>query len=431
MLRSLLWRLLTYDLSLLSGTPELNELKQQNRRVVEAWHLNEVKDLLSRCLRKVQRKSVYIDVDALDECPEDQARDAVRFYDVLAEEIGAVRLLSSSRFCSYISHKGREIYMGLHNAPDISKYIDTHLPSMIDGQSLQSLRTLIGNRSSGLFLWTVLAVNDVVKANDRSLAHRDIQDLVEKIPRNLKLMIEDILRKMDPVHRSKACLIFNWVLLASDALDPLEVFAIIRFDPQNPAANDARHLQSDFATMERAIRTFSGGLLEVKSTMDRYGKDQMVRQYVQSIHESVRDHLQTSNSLKKLLTESPALEELIPNHISLAEFCVDYIGQVPGFGHKCLDEDEMAKLLDIHADIFRVLFASNPYLVSRSYEVLVVAEDHRTPTIDHSNADLNAEQYTQLSEYLAWEAWVSDLYAALANFAEAETYLLRPAFLQA
>lgn len=91
-------------------------------------------------------------------------------------------------------------------------------------------------------------------------------------------MIEDILRKMDPVHRSKACLIFNWVLLASDALDPLEVFAIIRFDPPNPAANDARQWQSDFATMERTIRTFSGGLLEVKSTMDRYGKDQMVRQ---------------------------------------------------------------------------------------------------------------------------------------------------------
>lgn len=100
-------------------------------------------------LRKVQGKSVYIYIDALDECPEDHA---VRFFDVLAEQIGAVRLLFSSRFCPYISHKGREIYMGLHNAPDISKYIDTHLPSMIDGQSSQSLRSLIGNRSSGLFL---------------------------------------------------------------------------------------------------------------------------------------------------------------------------------------------------------------------------------------------------------------------------------------
>lgn len=185
-------------------------------------------------------------------------------------------------------------------------------------------------------------MNDVAKANDRRVAHRDIQDLVEKIPRDLKLKIEDILHKMDPVHRSKACLTFNWVLLASDALDPLEFFAIIRFDPQKPAANDARQWQCDFTTMESSIRTFSRGLLKVKSTMDRYGKDQMVRQYMHFIHESVHNHLQTSNSLKRLLTESPALEELIPNHTSLAELCIDYIGQVPGFGDKCLDEDEMA-----------------------------------------------------------------------------------------
>ncbi len=412
MLRNLLWRLLTYDSSLLSGSPELSELKQRNRKHAEKWHLNKVKDLFSRCLRKVKGKSVYMYIDALDECPEDEARTAVRFFEDLAEQIGAVRLLFSSRFCPFISHKGHEIDMGSHNAPDIRRYLDTYMPSIIDGKSSQSLRNLIETKSSGIFLWTVLAVNEVIKANDQSLSHRDIQDLVEKIPLGLKLIIEDMLRKINPVHKSKACLIFNWVLLASDALDPLEILAINRFDPQNPAENDAREWQYDSATMKRAIRNFSGGLLEVKSTVKSTKFSDQGRQYVQFIHESVRDHLQTSKFLKRLLTESPALE-LIPNHTSLAEFCVDYIGQVPGFGDKLLVENEIAKLLDIHADTFQLLCAYAPY------------EEQEAPTTDRLRAGLSSEQCDQLSEYLAGDAWISDLVTLAAKGAEAGNYVFQ------
>ena len=432
MLRSLLWRLLTYDLSLLSVTPELCELKKQNRTAAEAWHLNEAKDLFSRCLRKVQGHRVYLYIDALDECPEDQARAAIKFFEVLAEQIDFVRLLFSSRFCPFISHRGREIEMEPNNAPDIWKYIDTHLPSTVDGQSSQMLRNLIGERSSGIFLWTVIAVNEVIKANDRSLAHRQIQDLVEEIPPDLKLMIEDILRKIDPVHSSKACLIFNWVLLASDALDPLEVYALTRFDPKNSAENDASQWQSDFVTIERAIRTFSGGLLEIKSTQGR--RDQLGQQYVQFIHESVRDHLQTSSSLKRLLTGSSMLE-LIPNHTSLAEFCLEYIGQVAGFGDMRLDENEMAKLLDLHAEIFRHVCAyaplfgfmsdfrdaslvDNPRLgIERLFDV---AEDHKAHLIDHSNAEPNSEQCTRWSEYFSSKTWDSDLNTLIKDLDEAK-----------
>ena len=433
MLRNLLWRLLTYDSSLLSGSPELSELKQRNRKDAEKWHPNKVKDLFSRCLRKVKGKSVYMYIDALDECPEDEARTAIRFFEDLAEQIGAVRLLFSSRFCPFISHKGHEIDMGSHNARDIRRYLNTYMPSIIDGKSSQSLRNLIGTRSSGIFLWTVLTVNEVIKANDQSLSYRDIQDLVEKIPPDLKPIIEDMLRKINPVHKSKACLIFNWVLLASDPLHPLEILAMNRFDPQNPAANDAREWQFDSATMERAIRNFSGGLLEVKSTVNSTRFPDQGRQYVQFIHESVRDHLQTSKLLKRLLTESPALE-LIPNHTSLVEFCVDYIGQVPGFGDKLLVENEIAKLLDIHADVFRLMCAYAPLFEYHRNELWYshrrtipfdVAEEHKAPTIDRLRAGLSSEQCDQLSEYLAGDAWVSDLVTLAAKVAEAGNYIFQ------
>ena len=399
MLRSLLWRLLTYDSSLLSVIPEFSDLKQ-HRRFANAWHLNQLKVLFSRCLRQVQGQNVYIYIDALDECPEDQARDAVRFLEFSIKDIGAVRLLFSSRFCPFISHKGREIDMDPHNAPDIDKYIDAHLPSMIDGQSSQTLRNLLGHRSSGIFLWTVLAVDEVIKANDRSLAHREIQYLVEKIPPDLELVIEGMLEKIDEVHRSRASLIFNWVLLASDALGPLEVFAIIRFDSQNPAANDAHQWPSDYATIERAIRTYSGGLLEVK--MPNFQHINRPEVYVQFIHYSVHAHLRNS----KILT----------NHTSLAEFCVDYIGQTPGFGDRRLDEAEIAKLLGLQDDKFRQVCAYTHFFgvpvdqVKDSYHVLTDGtEDDEAPMIDRSNAGPSSEQCTQLSKYLAGEVWISDL----------------------
>ena len=423
MLRSLLWRLLVYDLSLLSATPGLGQLKQQNPRVAKILHLNEMKALFTRCLEKVQNKSTYIYIDALDECPEDQARAAIRFFEKIAERIGAVRLLVSSRHCPFISHKGREIDMEKLNDPDIWKYIETYLPPMVDGESSQSLRTLIWKRSSGIFLWTVLAVNEVIKANDKSLAYRAIKDLVEKIPQGLELMIEDMLRRIDPVHQSKACFIFNWVLLASDALDPWEVFAMTRFDPQNPAANDARHWPP-CASVERVIRTFSGGLLEVQTNL--WPEESRVlpvrgqrphHQYVQFIHESIRDYFQTSKSLKRLLSESLTLE-LIPNHTSLAEFCVDYIKQVPGFVDKNLNENETARLLGAHADIFRVVAHYAQPFGSRGDEVRDVAEDHGAPTTDHSNTDSISDRYNQLSVYLAGEAWLSDLDMALNDLPE-------------
>ena len=417
MLRSLLWRLLAYDLSLLSATPEIGQFKLQNPKIAKVWHLNEMKALFSRCLEKVQCKVIHIYIDALDECPEDQARAAIWFFEDIAERIGDVRLLVSSRHCPFISHKGLEIDMEYLNDPDIWKYIETYLPPMIDGESSERLRNLIRKRSSGIFLWTVLAVNQVIKANDKSLTYMDIESLVEKIPLGLKLMIEDMLRKIDPVHQSKACLIFNWVLLASNPLGPREVFAMTRFDPQNPAANDARHWPC--TSVERVIRTFSGGLLEVQPKMgpnDLFimplvGPD---RQYVQFIHESVRDHLQTSKSLKSLLNQSPALE-LIPSHTSLAEFCVDYIKQVPGFVDKNLDENETAKLLGVHADIFRRVVHYAQHFGSRRDEVRDVAEDHDAPTTDHSKTNSNSDQYNQLSEYLAGEAWISDLDTILKN----------------
>ena len=409
MLRSLLWRLLTYDISLLSVTPDFRDPKRQNRTVAESWHLNEIKDLFSRCLRKVKGRYVHLYIDALDECPEDQARAAIRFFEALAEQIDVVRFLFSSRFCPFISHKGREIEMEPHTAPDIWRYITTYLPHTVDGQSSQSLGSLIGTRSSGIFLWTVFTVDEVRRANDRSFTYRQIQDLVEKIPLGLESMIEDVVRRIDPVHRSKACLIFNWVLLASDALDPLEVFAMTRFDPQNPAANDASRWPVDFDTMKRAIRTFSGGLLEIKAIGGFHGQ----HSYVQFIHESVRDHLQTSKFLKNLLTGSGPFE-LIPNHAPLAEFCADYIGRVPGFSDRRLDSIEMAKLLGIHADVFRLMCASAPVSVHDSAEGMGVenffdvAKDHGTFVKDDSNVDRNVEHCDRLSEYLANETWIAD-----------------------
>ena len=421
MLRSLLWRLLAYDLSLLSATPELGQLKQQNPGVAKVWHLNEMKVLFSRCLEKVQCKSIYIYIDALDECPEDQARAAIRFFEDIAERVRALRLLVSSRHCPFISHKGREIDMEYLNNSDIWKYIETYLPPMVDGESSVWLGYLLRERSSGIFLWTVLAVNEVIEANDKSLAYKDIENLVKKIPLGLKLIIEDMLRKIDPVHQSKACLIFNWVLLASHPLEPWEVFAMTRFDPQNPAASDARHWPC--ASVERVIRTFSGGLLEVQPKIGPNGSNiplvqgkDPIRQYVQFIHESVRNHLQTSKSLNSLLSKSPALE-LIPNHTSLAEFCVDYIKQVPGFVDNNLDEYETNRLLDVHTDIFRLLESYAPLFGSYRAEVRDVAEDHEAPTTDRLDT-ANSDRYNQLSEYLSSEAWVSDLDMAFRNLPE-------------
>ena len=205
-----------------------------------------------------------------------------------------------------------------------------------------------------------------------------------------------------------------------------------RFDPQNPAANDASQWQSDLATMKRAIRTFSGGLLEIKST-EPLENWRAQRSYVQFIHESVRDHLQTSTSLRKLLTGSRTFE-LIPNHASLAEFCVDYIGQVPGFRERHLDRDEMAKLLDVHADVFHLLCAYAPFsgfhensgFHKKAIKLIEPYVDvTRAPILETSNIDRSTEECDRLNKYLADETWFSDFVEFAADVRMSGNYFVR------
>lgn len=75
--------------------------------------------------------------------------------------------------------------------------------------------------------------------------------------------------------------------------------------------------------MERAIRTDSGGLLEVKASARIRS-----RAYVQFMHESIRDYFYKSKT-RGVFSTSSRLRQAGHDSSQLASFCIGYLSETP------------------------------------------------------------------------------------------------------
>ncbi|KAK3318978.1 hypothetical protein B0H66DRAFT_582413 [Apodospora peruviana] len=157
--RSLLYQVLRQDSLALGHLAPMFRQKSMFQPSV-TWHQEELQDFLSRVFATSEYRPAVLLIDAMDECKDDEVRDLVRFFKNLSKkafEAGAdLKICLSSRHYPHISIDGcPEVVDEDHNRPDILRYI---VAEAEDNRPIADLKIEIFERSSGVFLWVVLAI---------------------------------------------------------------------------------------------------------------------------------------------------------------------------------------------------------------------------------------------------------------------------------
>lgn len=284
------------------------------------WDVETLAALLRQTMTLLANVEVIILIDALDECPEDDVRDMVAglesiMQDAFENNIRQLVCLSSRHYPHIVVVKSVEIVLEGEEGHqmDIAKYIDSDLRAG-SGAVVNTIKTEILARASGIFLWVVL----VVKLLNKAYAHGRMSALrqtLDEIPDQLEQLFVDILtRDNENIEQLVVCL--QWILYARTPLKREELyFAILA-----ASASASNHMmwwdQDDLTVddMTRLILSCSKGLADVTKSK---------KQTIQFIHESVREFLR-NGGLKHLHVDLER-DSLGNSHDRLKSCCMSYL----------------------------------------------------------------------------------------------------------
>jgi ankyrin repeat protein len=282
--RSLLHQLLT-KLPRLRRVLEHLKTPSSSRR---QWSLACLKSLLSEAISQLVEERLTFFIDALDECPEDEIRDMIDFFEELGalatEESIHLRVCFSSRHYPQVTisncqHMNLDAQEG--HQQDIWKYVKSKL-KVRKGKTAEEIRVAVQEKAQGVFMWVVLVVRILNEESDHGGNNADLRKCLDQIPSKLHELFRDILQR--GMHDDRMLIpMLQWISFARRPLTREELYYAIRsgqsdFTPTAPW----NPIEDSLEAMDLFILNSSKGLAELtKGT----------RPKVQFIHESVRDYL--------------------------------------------------------------------------------------------------------------------------------------------
>lgn len=328
--RSLLHQLLMQIRPLLSEFLPKFQKKRDTQSAWE-WGLEELQDFFHSAVTQPQGSPIVVFIDAIDECDEEAARAIVSFIESCAESAvssgAALNVCLSSRHYPNIRLQNcLEITLEYENEADISAYVRAKLlpmsPSDPSDPSSEFVKE-IGRRSSGVFLWVVLVVQQLVKASDDGRTLREMREILERVPGRLEEIFRQYFETIENTDRPKTLQIMQWILLAERPLTPTELRFALAFDIEYHSQQECKgsdgFVKHD-EQMEKQVRSLSRGLIEVK-LLEQDGARTSI---VQFIHESVRDFLKEGEGLQ-ILNHPAGRTGEGEGHGILTRSCINYI----------------------------------------------------------------------------------------------------------
>ncbi|KAK9800153.1 hypothetical protein SCARD494_01946 [Seiridium cardinale] len=314
--RSLLFQLLKTDTSLHHAFDILGY--HASRATGGDWQVSTLKNVLANAIELLKGQALICYIDALDECPEDEIRDMISFFEDLGEhalECGVrLHICFSSRHYPHIT-----IRTGLNliledersHTMDIKMFIDSEL-RIGQSENVDDIKEKVVAKASGVFLWVALVTPILNTAYDRGKT-RELMKKLNELPPRLSDLFRDILLR-DSRNREALLLCLQWVLFAKA---PMEL-EVLYFAIGEDAGDDDffwNHEQLSKEDMSRHLLDTSKGLIEETKSKTPT---------VQFIHESFRDFLLKENGLKQLwpnLGDNYDAE----SHGSLAKRCLQQV----------------------------------------------------------------------------------------------------------
>ncbi|EFX02408.1 nacht and ankyrin domain containing protein [Grosmannia clavigera kw1407] len=288
------------------------------------WHEKELWEFFQSSLPAVvEHHSVWIFVDALDECGQENARNLIAKFNSL------LKALQSSPFTVKRFHlcfacrpypvqtwnDNLDLCPEHYNGGDIATFVEAQKFSL----RLQAaeIPTLITSRASGVFMWARLTAERVRSLELEGAGPREIKDEIASIPEELDALYDGLVKGM----KSASTKLIYWICFATRPLsvDELRWAMVVDADCQYNSLQACRNAKDvlDNDQLEKRIQTLSRGLAEFTSSSDT--------QVVQFIHQSVSDYF-LDKGLLALNGNSMPTELVIGRaHFQLSRTCIHYL----------------------------------------------------------------------------------------------------------
>ncbi|KAI5921697.1 ankyrin [Camillea tinctor] len=303
------------------------------------WPLEGLKEAFGSIIEQLGSCRVVCFIDALDECPEDQVRDMIYFFEDIGEKAveaaSNVRVCFSSRHYPHITiRKGLQLILEdqSDHSEDIQMYIESKLK--VGEHERQEISEEILQRSSDIFLWAALVVNILNKEYDKG-GRINVRKRLRQIPTGLHELFHDILTR-DQRDLNKLVLCLQWILFANRPLRPEELYFAMQLNLESKFGSYWDREQIPIDQINRFNLQVSKGLTEVTKAKlgrseTRASKDTTKfgasKATIQFIHESVRDYLLVEGGLQAIIEQQLGIGTNIVgiSHDILKKTCVQQL----------------------------------------------------------------------------------------------------------
>ncbi|KAF9872958.1 nacht and ankyrin domain protein [Colletotrichum karsti] len=318
---------------LLHKTPpagDICELLETLQPVDDEWDVFTLQRTICKVLRLIQGQRVFLFIDALDECLNDDE-----------DEDSISHMLDVLEFIKSLSETGadvRIIDVMQYNQPDIERYLKEELDKIvISPETRKKLLSAISDRASNMFLWVRLVISRIKQRTLRESYENDTEmlDEVKNTPKKLKDLYKTLLENVDLDKRQDALTLLQLIQAAVRPLTLDEVRSAI--GKSTGSSGDVQELSDAMRDLKMAeegyrLHILSGGLVEVSYVSPGLPRVDETSPVVQFIHKSVRDFLEKGElkALDRKLTTEPEAHF----HLCAAKLCMAVIDRSKDSGHE-------------------------------------------------------------------------------------------------
>ena len=239
------------------------------------WHKEELLSFFTSSLPKILKtRPVWLFIDALDECGEDNAVKLVEVCQSLLQSTTS-QSIGLKQFCICFSCRHYpildldgtfEICLEDENRKDISTFVDDQLGAFRVRTS-STIPALISERASGVFMWARLVVKKVLDLEREGVGVKKIEAALYAIPPDLDDLYRQLIGSMEPASLK----LIQWVCFATRplSLDEIRWAMVIEADCLHQSLQDCQSAEDyvhDNTRMKRQVQTLSRGLAEVTQT---------------------------------------------------------------------------------------------------------------------------------------------------------------------
>ncbi|RYP66398.1 hypothetical protein DL771_007807 [Monosporascus sp. 5C6A] len=298
------------------------------------WHPRELQESFESSLAKVlEKRPVWLFVDALDECGEDDAVSLAFGFGSLLKSLpsAAVERLHICFSCRHYPipadlDGALEICLEEENGKDISTYVQARLSEAHVRKAPMILDRIIA-RASGVFMWARLVLERVLSLERQRAGWIKIETVIQSIPKDLDGLYQEHVERMDD--KPASLKLIQWICFARRplSLDELRWAMVVDPDCSHKSLQQCQRAEDyacDCDEMKWRVIALTCGLAETVPSSKK--------QVVQFIHQSVKDFFldkglsALDNSLKPTETETTKTDLAVGiAHYRLSRTCIRYL----------------------------------------------------------------------------------------------------------